>query len=448
MTPTSVNGRRSREVCVGIDIGTTSVKAVAADANGNVVARARVPHALRVPAPDRMEHDAAQAWRRGPVKALKALELDGDPLAVSVSAMVPSLTAVDEKGRPIAPGLLYGDVRGRVAGERRSQPGDSGEAVEFLRWLAREHPGAAGYWQAQAVANHALGGVAAIDGSTAFSAYPLYGLDGWDEAILKEAGVEESQLPRIENNGQPIGKVGDAILGASAIDAMGEQVVAAADDPGDVLVICGTTLIVWAVLDDERHVDNLWTIPSFTPGKLLIGGPSNAGGLFLNWAKNLLGKAKGDATPARVPVFSPYVRGERVPLHDPDRRAAISGLDLTHDATAVQRAAYEASGFATRHLIELGGTSARRIVATGGGTKDPRWMQALADCTGLPVDVVAVAEGGALGAAWFARMAAGLETSMSDAARWARTSHRVEPDRAWLAAVDERYRVYRDLAGA
>src|SRR5687768_9613329 len=139
MTPTSVNGRRSREVCVGIDIGTTSVKAVAADADGNVVARARVPHALRVPAPDRMEHDAAQAWRRGPVKALKALELDGDPLAVSVSAMVPSLTAVDKKGRPIAPGLLYGDARGRVSGERRSQPGDSGEAVEFLRWLAREH---------------------------------------------------------------------------------------------------------------------------------------------------------------------------------------------------------------------------------------------------------------------------------------------------------------------
>ena len=56
----------SPEVTVGLDIGTTSVKAIAADGDGNVVARARVPHRLRIPAPGRMEHDADQAWRRGP----------------------------------------------------------------------------------------------------------------------------------------------------------------------------------------------------------------------------------------------------------------------------------------------------------------------------------------------------------------------------------------------
>jgi xylulokinase len=96
--------RVSGNVCVGIDIGTTSVKAVAADDDGNVVARARVPHRLLVPAADRLEHDAAQAWRRGPVRALRSLGLDDDPLAVAVSAMVPSLTAVDRRGRPVAPG--------------------------------------------------------------------------------------------------------------------------------------------------------------------------------------------------------------------------------------------------------------------------------------------------------------------------------------------------------
>ncbi|MGB9225102.1 FGGY family carbohydrate kinase, partial [Mycobacterium sp.] len=88
----------SREgVTIGIDIGTTAVKAVAADGDGNVAARVRIPHQLRVPAPDLLEHDADEAWRRGPQAALDQLgrQLETGAEAVAVSAMVPSLTAVD-----------------------------------------------------------------------------------------------------------------------------------------------------------------------------------------------------------------------------------------------------------------------------------------------------------------------------------------------------------------
>lgn len=452
MTPASEN-----EVCVGIDIGTTSVKAIAADADGNVVARARVPHTIIVPAPDRMEHDARAAWFRGPVRALGSLRLERQPLAVSVAAMVPSMAAVDNKGRPVSPGLLYGDARGRASGQDRTA-GDAGEAVAFLGWLAAHYPDAHGYWPAQAVANMALGGVPAIDGSTAFSSFPLYGLEGWDEDVLDATGTSVAQLPRVEGNGQPIGRVGGAILAAPGIDAMGEQLVAAADEPGDVLAILGTTLIVWVVVDGHPTVPGLWSIPSFhDQSRSLIGGPSNAGGLFLNWARRLFGArvgARGGAPipddPRRVPVFAPYVRGERVPLHDPDRRAAITGLDLNHDRAAILRAAYESSGFTVHHILERAvagaGAAPRRIVATGGGTRDPQWLQAISDAANLPIDVVAVPEGGALGAAWFARMAAGFETSMTDAARWARTSHRVEPDQAWAAAMASRYETFRSLA--
>src|SRR5215467_108072 len=98
-------------VTVGIDIGTSSVKAVAADADGNVVARARIPHEFHVPSPLRFEHDAAVAWHQGPQRALEALG-DVDLAGVSVAAMVPSLTAVDDEGVPCTPGLLYGDERG------------------------------------------------------------------------------------------------------------------------------------------------------------------------------------------------------------------------------------------------------------------------------------------------------------------------------------------------
>src|SRR5665811_118532 len=159
------------ELTVGIDIGTTSVKAIAADADGTVVARSRVPHELRITAPDRFEHDATVAWRDGPRRALTELgDAVRDAAGVSVAAMVPSLTAVDERGLPIAPGLLYGDVRGRTA--RGGNPAQSGELVAFLAWLAREFPDAAGYWPAQAVANHELAGTAVLDTATAATALP------------------------------------------------------------------------------------------------------------------------------------------------------------------------------------------------------------------------------------------------------------------------------------
>ena len=86
-------------------------------------------------------------------------------------------------------------------------------------------------------------------------------------------------------------------------------------------------------------------------------------------------------------------------------------------------------------------------MATGGGVRDAAWVQALADGTGLPVDVVAVPEGGALGAAWLARQTAGLERPGADAGRWVRTDHRVEPDPRWAAPTADRYARYRELAG-
>jgi xylulokinase len=86
-----------------------------------------------------------------------------------------------------------------------------------------------------------------------------------------------------------------------------------------------------------------------------------------------------------------------------------------------------------------------RIVASGGGTRVGPWMQAIADATGRPVEVSGVAEGAALGAAFLGRMAAGLETSIADAARWASTARIVEPDPAWAAPIEDRYQRFLEL---
>lgn len=442
MTPVS-----REDVTIGIDVGSTAVKAVAADADGRVTARTRIPHQLRVPTPERLEHDADEAWRRGPVAALARLDRP-DAKAVAVSAMVPSLTAVDAAGVPVTPGLLYGDERGRTP-ERQAPPLPAlGEAAEFLRWTAAAAPGAAGYWPAPAVANHALAGEAVIDFATAATAYPLFDGTGWNPEACAERGARPDQMPRVESLGAAVGQVRDsgAALAIGAIDALCEQIVAGADRDGDVLVQCGTTLIVWTTIAEARQVPGLWTIPHTAAGKSLIGGASNAGGLFLGWVDRVV--APGDpaaAQPGRVPVWSPYIRGERTPFHDPDRRAVLDALDLTHDAAALRRAAYEASGFVVRQLIELSGAPVARIVATGGGTRVGPWMQAIADATGRPVEVSGVPEGAALGAAFLARMAAGLETSITDAARWARTERVIEPDPGWAVAVQDRYRRFLEL---
>lgn len=448
----------SDAVTVGIDIGTTSVKAVAVDASGTVLARARVPHEVRTPAPGQFEHDVDRAWRDNVLGAWGQVAPAGEVAAVNVSAMVPSLGAVTQTGAAAGPGLLYGDGRGQREGHDPTQPGDSGELLAFLAWHAAAAPDAVGYWPAQAVANHALCGRGAIDSVTAMTAHPLFDFVGWDVGLAAAAGTTPAALPDIVSGVEPAGRVSDGLAGAGGlvgggtIDAFAEQLVAGADATGDVLVLCGTTLITWGVIDAWREVPGLWTIPHSAPGQTMVGGPSNAGGLFLERAKRWLGAdavSRLDGVgPGDLPVWLPYVRGERTPLHRRDLRASVHDAALHHGSEHLLRAAYEAAGFVVRHHIDLGrqaGLVPRRIVATGGGTQVDVWMQSLADCTGLPVDVSAVPEGAALGSAFIARCVAGLETSMTDASRWASTSHTIEPRDGWVDASSARYERFRAL---
>jgi xylulokinase len=446
---------------VGIDIGTTSVKAIAADAEGRPVASARAQGALRARRAGELSHDADRAWRAAVLEALEQVVAgpgDLDVRGVNVAAMVPSLCAVDADGRPISDGILYGDERGR-GGNADANPSESGELSRFLLWLVREHPDAAGYWPAQAVANHAMCGLGAIDTVVAMTTLPLFDFTGWDAAAAAEAGLDDTtRLPVLASGGGAIGKVSSglpaegAAVGPGTIDAFGEQLVSGADDDGDVLVILGSTAIVWAVTPEWVEADDVWTVPHTTPGKTLIGGPSNAGGLFLDWVRRMLGVANPDELAEvdldAVPVWQPYLRGERVPLHDPNRRASLHDLHIGMGPAEIWRAAVEASGFAVRHILDLAGVPTRRLVVTGGGALSRSWTQALADATALPVDVVAVPQGAALGAAYMARVAAGLEADASGAGRWARTGHRVEPDARGSESTDRRYEHYRQLSEA
>ena len=128
-------------VTVGLDIGTTSVKGLAVDDDGHVLAQIRVPHPIRIPAADRFEHDANRAWRDGVRQAWRGVSSGLHPIGVNVVAMVPSLAAVDARGHALTPGLLYGDARGRGAGRPTGAPGDVGRAARLPAWCHEEAPG-------------------------------------------------------------------------------------------------------------------------------------------------------------------------------------------------------------------------------------------------------------------------------------------------------------------
>ena len=96
-------------------------------------------------------------------------------------------------------------------------------------------------------------------------------------------------------------------------------------------------------------------------------------------------------------------------------------------------------------MLERAGVKSTRIVASGGGSRVTAWMAAVADATNLPVETVAVPEGAALGAAYFARLAAGLETSLDDSVSWSAVGRTIEPDPAWVRAADERYQRFSEL---
>ncbi len=451
-------------VTVGVDVGTTSVKAVAVDERGEVVARSRVPHAVMAPEPDVLRHDAKKAWRAGPRKAFAQVtaQLGDRPVAgVTTTSMVPSLTAVNRQGVPVLPGLLYGDREGRVEGWNGGDhvmPGTMADAEGFLAWAHGEVPDAQGYWPCQAVATHALSGLPAIDSAVTASMGSLHVMGKWNAALLESLGVTEAQLPTVVPMGLAAGTLpgSDTIVTGGTIDAFCDQIVSGASEPGDVLVIFGATLIAWVVTEEWLSVPGLVSFPHTTPDRFLIGGPSNAGALFVDWARELLRGAPrpgpdrerlaprlGD--PDRVPVWLPYVRGERTPFEDHTLRSNLYGLDIGSGAEALERSAFEASGFVVRRMLDTAGVDAKRIVASGGGSRVTAWMSAVADATGLPVDAVAVPEGAARGAAFLARLAAGLETSLDASAGWAAVGRRIEPDPVWAKATAERYARFCEL---
>ena len=239
------------EVTVGIDIGTTSVKAVAADADGRVVGRgARVPHPLKAGHAGELAHDPGLAWRDGVLRALA--EVASRPRRGRGVGRRDGAVAVRGRRRRASrcPTGCSTAMHAAPGGEPTKNPSESGELVRFLAWLVDAYPDAAGFWPAQAVANHALCGEGVIDTVVAMTTLPLFDFTGWDAAVAAAAGLHRHDPPAATSAADTTRSARSMRQAARCSGPARSTRTASSSWPaptndGDVLVILGSTLIVW-----------------------------------------------------------------------------------------------------------------------------------------------------------------------------------------------------------
>ena len=396
-----------------------------------------MPHTVVAPEADVLRHDAKKAWGAGPRKAYQEVtaELGRPPMAgVTVASMVPSLTAVNRRGVPVLPGLLYGDREGRVEPAAEGGPAARRHArcrrvprlgaqrgprrPGLLAMPGRGHPCAVG----SPGHRHGGDGVARVP--------PHVG--HVERAISSHrSGSTRRRCPWSSRWARPPGRCPgtDTIVTGGTIDALCDQIVAGASEPGDVLVIFGATLIAWAVTEqwltvpgpgqlpphDARAVSRRWT--RAMPGPSSWTGPASSCAARRGRDPTVRSSPPGWAIPTASRCGCPTSGGNAPRSRTTRLRSNIYGLDIGSGAEAIERAAFEASGFVVQRMLDMADVKGKRIVASGGGSRVTAWMAAVADATGLTVETVAVPEGAARGAAYFARMAAGLETSLEGSAQ-------------------------------
>jgi xylulokinase len=473
------------ELMLGIDVGTASSKAVLARPDGSVVATARRDHRLSLPRPGWAEHDAEAVWWADVVALCRELTADGPPPAgVCVSGIGPCVLAADAAGRPLRPAILYGiDTRAtREIDELRERLGDdeivrrggsplTTQAVgPKLRWLERHEPEV---WSrmrrllmASSLAVLRLTGEYVLDHHSASQCDPLYDLEAstWIDEWAAEI-APDLELPRLLWPGEEAGRVtaagadatglpaGTPVM-AGTIDAWAESLAVGVRDPGEAMLMYGSTMFLVAGVDRPVRSPSFWATAGALAGTWCLAGGLATSGSLVAWLGELASEhdlgalhAQAAAVPpgAEGLLALPYFAGERTPLFDPNARGTICGLTLRHGRGHLCRALLEGTAFAVRHNLEqmaAAGVRADRLVAVGGGARDALWPQIVSDVLGEPQTACHETVGAAYGDAFLAAVGSGL---LSAEAPWGAEGSPVEPDRATGAHYEELYGLYRDL---
>ena len=462
---------------VGLDVGTTGVKALALSPEGDVLARVEESYELSTPHPGWAEQDPEDWWRAAE-RALAAL--GGQPAAIGLSGQMHGLVALDDRDRVLRPAILWNDQRTeaecveieeRVGLARLIQLTGNRALTGFtapkLLWLRRHEPTTYAqvahvllpkdYVRLRLTGEHAID-VADASGTLLFDVARRR----WSQEMLEALQLDPAWLPRALESPEVSG---ETVAGIPVAAGAGDQAAAAlgvgVDRPGPVSVVLGTSGVVFAALpafaaDPQARVH---AFCDAVPGGWHAMGVMLSAGGSLRWLRDVLGPRGGydeltaaaEEWPAGTEglTFLPYLSGERTPHADPHARAAYAGLTLRHHRGALVRAVLEGVAYGLRDSLELLrelGVDPRDGRVSGGGARSDLWLRILASVLRLPIRRTAADEGSAFGAALLGGVAAGVFRDVHEAvATCVRLLEPVDPDPQWVDAYEHGYRRFQLL---
>jgi xylulokinase len=462
---------------VGLDVGTTGVKALALSPAGEVLARAEETYELSTPRPGWAEQDPEDWWRA----AERALaRLGGRPTAIGLSGQMHGLVVLDDLDRVLRPAILWNDQRtGAECAEIEERVGLArliqltgnraltGFTAPKLLWLRRHEPTTyariAHLLLPKDYVRLRLTGEHAIDVADA-SGTLLFDVAGrrWSREMLEALELDPAWLPRALESPEISGATAAGIpVAAGAGDQAAAALGVGVDRPGPVSVVLGTSGVVFGALPTFA-ADPQARVHAFchaVPGGWHAMGVMLSAAGSLRWLRDAFASGRGYeeliAAAEEWPpgteglTFLPYLTGERTPHADPQARAAFAGLTVRHDLGAFVRAVLEGVAYGLRDSLELLrelGVEPQAGHASGGGARSEHWLRIVSSVLGLPIRRTATDEGSAYGAALLGGVAAGVFRDVHEAVdSCVRLVDAVEPDPRWSAAYERGYRRFKLL---
>jgi xylulokinase len=466
---------------VGIDVGTTGVKAIAIGPAGQVIARSEHNYPLSTPRPGWSEQDP-ELWWEAAQASLGALAASGakDIRGVGLSGQMHGLVCLDANDQVLRPAILWNDQRTsaecteierRIGLERLIQLTGNRALTGFtapkLLWMRRHEPDIysriAHVMLPKDYVRLRLTGERAIDVADA-SGTLLFDVAArrWSNEVTQALEVPESWLPRSLESPEISGRTREGVpVAAGAGDQAAGALGVGVDRPGPLSVVLGTSGVVFAALpsfvaDPKARVH---VFCHAVPGSWHAMGVMLSAAGSLQWFRDtfaagvsfaeLDGEASRWEPGGEGLVFLPYLAGERTPHSDPDARGAFIGLSLRHDRGAMVRAVMEGVAYGLRDSLELLGAlgvRAEKARASGGGARSRLWLRIVASTLNLPIELTSVEEGAAYGAALLGAVAGGEFADVRQAVdACVRVREAIEPDATWTERYVEDYSRFKEL---
>ncbi len=473
---------------LGLDFGTSAVKALLVDGEQAVVGSTTIPLTVQRPAPGCSEQDP-HAWWQAMLDAVDELARDNSHAlsaveAIGLSGQMHGAVLLDEAGTVLRPAILWNDVRAATEcveleaafPDSRRVTGNiamPGFTAPKLLWVRKHEPALFGRVRTvllpKAYIRFRLTGELIEEMSDASGTLWLdvAGRD-WSDAALAASGLSRTAMPRlVEGNAQagvlhpelaarwhmvhrPVlaGGGGDNAAGAIGLSAI---------HAGDAFVSLGTSGVLFATTDRFRPYPQA-AVHAFChalPGTWHQMGVTLSAAASLTWWAGITGQSEAallaelampsEHSPA---LFLPYLGGERTPHNDGAIRGAFAGLSHQTDRHLLTQAVLEGVAFSMRDCLDAlvaSGTEITTADVIGGGSRSRVWVAIIAAALGMPLNRLAAGEhGGAFGSARLARMAATGEPPEAVCTPAIRVET-VDPDPVLAAAYEARIAMYRGL---